>query len=220
MYMKISQKGIDLIKSFEGCYLTAYKCPAGVWTIGYGTTGAVDGKSIASGMKITKEKAEQLLKKDLEKFEKDILKYDSVYHWTQGQFDAMVSFAYNVGSIHQLTANGTRSIEQIAEKILAYNKAAGKVLNGLVRRRKAEQTLFLSDKETNNQSVNTNISTYYPKCNNSCNTIVEGLKDIDQETSYSFRKELAIKNGIMKYSGTAEQNIKLLELLKKGKLKR
>lgn len=171
-------------------------------------------------MKITKEKAEQLLKRDLEKFEKDVLKYDSKYHWTQGQFDAMVSFAYNVGSIHQLTANATRSIEQIAEKILAYNKAGGKVLNGLVRRRKAEQILFLSDKETNNQSVNTNISTYYPKCNNSCNTIVEGLKDINQETSYSFRKELAIKNGIMKYSGTAQQNIKLLELLKKGKLKR
>lgn len=215
--MKISQKGIDLIKSFEGCYLTAYKCPAGVWTIGFGTTGKVDGKSIASGMKITKEKAEQLLKKDLEKFEKDILKYDSKYHWTQGQFDAMVSFAYNVGSIHQLTANGTRSIEQIAEKILAYNKAAGKVLNGLVRRRKAEQELFLSDGKTNNPSVTS--SAYYPKCNNSCNTIVEGLKDINQETSYLFRKEIAIKNGIMGYSGTAQQNIKLLQLLKQGKLK-
>ena len=138
--MKTGTEGINLIKSFEGCRLTAYKCPAGVWTIGYGHTGTVDGKPIKSGMKITQAKAMELLKKDLEKFEKHVASFK--YNWTQNQFDALVSFAFNVGSINQLTANGTRTAEQIAAKIPAYNKAAGKVLAGLTKRRKAEQKLF------------------------------------------------------------------------------
>lgn len=136
--MKTSEKGLNLIKKFEGCRLTAYKCPAGVLTIGYGHTGS----DVVSGMKITQAQAVELLKKDLEKFEKKVEKYNGVYGWNQNQFDAMVSFAYNVGSIDQLTAKGTRSISEISEKILAYNKAAGKVLKGLVNRREAEKKLF------------------------------------------------------------------------------
>lgn len=140
--MKISKNGLNLIKQFEGCKLTAYKCPAGVWTIGYGTTGKIDGKAICEGMKITKAKAEKLLAADCVKFEKLVAKYDEKYHFNQNQFDALVSFAYNIGSIDQLTAKGTRSIKEISEKILAYNKAAGKELAGLTRRRKAEKALF------------------------------------------------------------------------------
>lgn len=137
--MKTSQKGIDLIKKFEGCRLAAYKCPAGVWTIGYGHT-----KNVNKGQIITQEKAEELLKDDLIQYELGVMKYDTVYHWNQNQFDALVSFAYNVGSINQLTDNGTRSIEVIADKILLYNKAAGKELAGLTRRRKEEQALYLT----------------------------------------------------------------------------
>ena len=136
--MKISQKGIDLVKEFEGLYLTAYRCPAGVWTIGYGHTG-----DVKPGQVITAEQAEELLRADMINSEKKVAKYDSTYHWNQNQFDALTSFVFNLGSIDQLTANGTRDIATIADKMLLYNKAAGKVLAGLVRRRKAERGLFL-----------------------------------------------------------------------------
>lgn len=137
--MKTSQKGIELIKKHEGCRLSAYKCPAGVWTIGYGHTGGV-----TPGQTITGDYAETLLRSDLVKFELKVSKYDPAYHWNQNEFDAMVSFAYNIGSIDQLTDRGNRSREVIAEKILQYDKAGGKVLNGLIRRRSAERDLFLT----------------------------------------------------------------------------
>lgn len=135
--MKISQTGINLIKEFEGCRLTAYKCPAGVWTIGYGHTG-----NVKQGQKITAKQAEDYLKKDLERFERHVMAFNDKYKWNQNQFDALVSFAFNVGSINQLTANGTRTIAEISAKLTAYSKAAGKELAGLVRRRKAEKELF------------------------------------------------------------------------------
>lgn len=145
--MKINQKGLDLIKSFEGCHLEAYLCPAGVPTIGWGTT-KINGKPVKLGTVITQEQAEEYLRKDVEKYEKAVMKYDDTYHFTENQFSALVSFAYNIGSIDQLTAKGTRTIEQISNKILAYNKAGGKVLKGLVRRREAEKALFDSDEVT------------------------------------------------------------------------
>lgn len=141
--MKTSQTGIDLIKKFEGCRLDAYKCPAGVWTIGYGHTAGV-----TSGQKISPAQAEAYLRADLEKYEKKVEKYESRYNWTQSEFDAMVSFAYNLGSIDKLTANGTRTKTVIAAKILLYNKAGGKVLAGLTRRRQAERDLFVAGKSS------------------------------------------------------------------------
>lgn len=142
--MKISKKGIDLIKKYEGCRLNRYLCPAGVPTIGYGHTGTVQGKPVAVGMKITKSHAEKILKTDLKKYEEKVNKYLKKYKWTQNEFDAMVSFAYNLGSIDKLTINGTRTKAEIAAKILLYNKASGVELAGLTRRRKEEQALFLS----------------------------------------------------------------------------
>ena len=138
MGLRIGQAGLDLIKKYEGCKLTAYKCPAGVWTIGYGHTG-----NVAAGQTITQAEAERLLVADMEKYEKKVNQYFDKYRWNQNEFDALVSFAFNVGSIDQLTAKGTRNRTVIAEKILLYNKAAGKELAGLTRRRKAEQELFL-----------------------------------------------------------------------------
>lgn len=135
--MKTSSVGLGLIKGFEGCRLESYKCPAGVWTIGYGHTG-----NVKSGQKITQAKAESYLKSDLARFEKHVMSYDKKYNWNQNEFDALVSFAYNIGSITQLTANGTRTKKQISEKILAYDKAAGRTLAGLTRRRQAEKALF------------------------------------------------------------------------------
>lgn len=150
--MKTNTAGINLIKKYEGCILTAYRCPAGVLTIGYGHTG----KDVKENMIITKAQAEKMLKADLVAFEKKVSAYNSIYHFNANQFSALVSFAYNIGSIDQLTAKGTRSLEEISEKMLLYNKAAGKQLPGLVKRRKAEQELFNKKvKKTNTAKTET-----------------------------------------------------------------
>lgn len=138
MGLKTGEAGLDLIKQFEGCRLTAYKCPAGVWTIGYGHTSGV-----TAGQTITQAQADKMLVEDVERFEKNVNKYYDKYRWNQNEFDALVSFTFNLGSIDQLTAGGTRSREVIAEKMLQYSKAGGKVLAGLTRRRQAERELFL-----------------------------------------------------------------------------
>lgn len=147
----VSQAGIDLIKHFEGCNLTAYQDEVGVWTIGWGITNAdrsITGTTIKKGLKISMETAERWLKESLfKKYLPLIMKYDTRYDWNQNEIDALVSFAYNIGSIDQLTANGSRSRSTIASKILEYNKAGGTVYNGLLRRRKAEQELFLKPVE-------------------------------------------------------------------------
>ena len=146
--MKISEKGLALIKEFEGCQLTAYQDEVGVWTIGYGITNAdksITGTTIKKGLKITKEKAEEWLEECLNRiYAYKIMKYDVRYNWNQNEFDALVSFAFNIGSIDQLTANGSRSKSVISNKLLEYNKAGGKVYAGLTRRRKAERELFLT----------------------------------------------------------------------------
>ena len=141
--MRTSQTGINLIKKFEGCRLTAYKCPAGVWTIGYGHTAGV-----RPGDKISALQAEEMLKNDLVSYEKKVDKYANKYEWNQNEFDALVSFAYNIGSIDQLTANGTRDRKTIAEKFVLYNKAGGKVLSGLTKRRMEEKALFIKVSNT------------------------------------------------------------------------
>lgn len=135
--MKVSDNGLNLIKQFEGCRLDSYKDSAGVWTIGYGHTSGVYKNQVISQME-----ADLLLKQDLVKAELAVNKYDNKYHWTQNQFDALVSFAFNIGSINQLTAKGTRSIAEISAKIPSYRKAGGKILPGLVKRRAAEKELF------------------------------------------------------------------------------
>ena len=147
--MKTSKTGLDLIKTFEGCRLKAYKCPADVWTIGYGHTGS----DVKQGMVITQAEADRLLQQDLERFEKNVMKFNNKYHWTQNEFDALVSFAFNIGSIDQLTANGTRTNAQIAQAMLLYNKAAGKVLPGLTKRRQAERQLFLTPSQEVKEKV-------------------------------------------------------------------
>lgn len=142
MGLKTGQAGLNLIKQFEGCRLKAYKCPAGVWTIGYGHTAGVK-----AGQTITQAQADKMLVEDVERFEKNVNKYCEKYRWNQNEFDALVSFAFNLGSIDQLTAGGTRSRKVIVEKMLQYNKAGGKVLTGLTRRRQAERELFLKGYE-------------------------------------------------------------------------
>lgn len=151
--MKISEKGLALIKEFEGLRLSTYVCAGGKKTIGYGHTGS----DVYHGMRITEADAESLLLADLARFERHVNSYDSAYGWTQNEYDAMVSFAFNVGNIDGLTYNGIRSKRVIADKMLSYCKAGGKKVAGLVTRRQKERELFLTVDKSVDSVDNQNI---------------------------------------------------------------
>lgn len=143
--MKISQKGLNLIKNFEGCRLKAYKPVAleKYWTIGWGHYGP----DVKEGMTITQERADELLVLDVVAYENEVNKTCKYLKLNQNQFDALVSFTFNcgAGNLLRLTGNKTRSTEEIAEHITAYNKGAGGgELAGLTRRREAELELYLT----------------------------------------------------------------------------
>ena len=143
--MHISDKGLDLIKRFEGFRDTAYLCPAGVWTIGYGHT-----QDVKEGDTITQDKAEELLREEVAaKYEPIVVSNTNGLELTQGQFDALVSFVYNVGAYnfetsHLLSRLKAGDIEGAAAQFERWNRAGGKVLDGLTARRAAERELFLS----------------------------------------------------------------------------
>ena len=142
-HFSISQEGIDLIKSFEGCQLKAYYDNTGkVWTIGYGHTG----KDVYGGLVITQEQAENLLKQDLKSHENYVKNKNYVtIQLKQNQFDALTSFTYNCGCRNLKELCYGKSESQIAKEIILYNKSGGKVLQGLVKRRQVEQSLFLKE---------------------------------------------------------------------------
>ena len=145
----INQATVDLVKEFEGCKLKAYKCPAGVWTIGYGTTARAGvGIEPAAGMEITEAEAEYYLQKSLEKFSTEIAGAITK-PINENEFGAFVSLAYNIGSGAFKRSSALRHFNagdkaKAANALLLWNKAGGKVLAGLVRRREAERKLFLS----------------------------------------------------------------------------
>ena len=139
--MEISQEGLALIKKFEGCELEAYKCAAGVWTIGYGST-----KGVKEGDSISQEDADKLLTHEMKEYEgyiNDLVEVDL----EQNQFDALVSWVFNLGpaklkSSTLLKVLNAKDYEGVPAQIKRWNKAGGKVLQGLVRRREAESLLF------------------------------------------------------------------------------
>ena len=171
--MKTSKAGIDFIIGFEGFSAKACKCvnTEKYYTIGYGHYGS----DVKKDDTISKEEARKLLEADLLSFEKKVSKYDRKYDFNQNEFDALVSFAYNVGNIDQLTAKGTRTRDKIAECMLLYNKSGGRVLNGLTKRREAERKLFLTNVSTSN---------CYPKYVGSSSNIDIVLKSIGVESKY------------------------------------
>lgn len=145
MTRQINQAGLNLIKEFEGCKLTAYKCPAGVWTIGYGSTG----EHVKPGKTITAAEAEVLLKNDLKRFESGVEKALGDTFAGDNEFAAMVSLAFNVGlgnfnKSSVLRNHKARNKKSAASSFLLWNKAGGKVLAGLTRRRQAEKRLYES----------------------------------------------------------------------------
>jgi GH24 family phage-related lysozyme (muramidase) len=147
--MKIGNKGLRLIKEFEGCKLTAYKCPAGVWTIGIGSTRYADGSAVKQGQTLANEEAALLL------LSKTLAPYEHAVNaikveLTQNEFDALVSLTYNIGAANFASSTLVKMLKagddkaEIAKQFLRWNKAAGKELEGLTRRRNAEAELFLS----------------------------------------------------------------------------
>jgi GH24 family phage-related lysozyme (muramidase) len=148
----INAAGLKMVKKWEGLNLTACQCAAGVWTIGWGHTGKVDGVAVAKGMKITKTKAEELLAADLKKFygcTKQISYVPVAPALNDNQRSALCSFAFNCGANNLKKLCKDRTPTEIADAMLLYNKAAGKTLSGLTARRKDERTLFLSGMEEN-----------------------------------------------------------------------
>lgn len=142
--MICSKKAIDLLKSFEGCKLKSYQDVVGIWTIGYGHVGP----EAIPGVTITQDKANDLLSKDLIRFEDGVGKMLKV-NATQGQFDALVCFAFNVGlenlrGSHLLNYLNKGDKDMSAEQFLKWNHAGGVVVPGLTRRREAEKALFVS----------------------------------------------------------------------------
>ena len=141
--MKISQEGLSLIKKFEGLRLKAYKCSANVLTIGYGHTGGVKETD-----KITLEEADSLLKKDIAKFE-EYVSDNVMVKLNQSQFDALVAWTFNLGPGNlrestMLKKLNNQEYESVPFEMRRWNKAGGKTLDGLIRRREAESLLFES----------------------------------------------------------------------------
>ena len=139
--MKLGQKGTDILKYFEGCRLEAYQDSVGVWTIGYGHT-----KGVYDGMTITQEEAEQMLLTELEEYEGYIENMVAV-PLTQNQFDALVVWVYNLGPTNFKNSTLLKELNSgnyyaASNELLRWNKAGGKVLAGLVKRREAEAQLF------------------------------------------------------------------------------
>ena len=139
--MNISKEGLALIKKFEGCELEAYRCPAGVWTIGFGTI-----KDVKEGDRITKDEANHLLEEEMIEYESYINDMVDV-PLEQNQFDALCSWVFNLGSKNLSESTLLRVLndgkyEEVPQQIKRWNKAGGKVLDGLIRRREAEALLF------------------------------------------------------------------------------
>ncbi len=143
---RTSQSGIDFIASFEDLRLKAYLCPAKVWTIGFGTTVYPNSIKVKSGDTCTVDQAKSYKQYDLNRFEQTILNSVKV-PLNQNQFDALVSFVYNVGQFAFTTSTLLKKLNAsdysgAASEFLKWDKANGKVLAGLTRRRKAESELF------------------------------------------------------------------------------
>lgn len=157
--MRTNEAGIEIIKTFEGLRLRAYKCPAGKWTIGYGHTGP----DVHPGLEITKERAEELLRQDLLRFENQVMFLVTI-PINENQFSALVSFTYNVGAdidedtipeglgdstLLKLLNKG--DFQGAANQFPLWCKSKGKILPGLAKRRVAERKLFLKEVDQSGQ---------------------------------------------------------------------
>lgn len=152
MCRRINDAGLALVKRFEGLELTAYRCPAGILTVGFGSTGP----HVKPGMTITEAEAERLLKEDLDRFERGVDLLVNATPTTDNQFSAMVSLAYNIGfgdpakGIPGFKTSTVLKRHKLGNRLGAsrafgmWNRAGGKILTGLIRRREEEAKLYLA----------------------------------------------------------------------------
>jgi len=156
----MSQGGLDaLLKKFEGCKLKAYRCPANVCTIGYGHTSAAGAPMVNDGMTITQAQAEDILKRDIVKYEVAVMDLVKV-KLTQNQFDVLVDFAYNAGvgnlkSSTMLKKINSGDLDAVPAELMKWTKGGGKVLPGLVRRRQAAGAWWSADQHVEEQEQRT-----------------------------------------------------------------
>lgn len=227
----MTQNALNLIKKWEGCRLTAYKDEGGVWTIGWGHTAGV-----YEGQTITQEVADAMLAEDVAAYNNAVKAYDPKYHWTANEEDALTSFAYNLGtgSISQVTANGTRSKEVIAQKMLLYVNVNGKPSDGLKNRRRDEVNLFLSGGEVpdpgdgsggpSTEEPDSEFFPIYDEYNTKIDLIFHeiGADKYYKDAPYAWQRRLPIAeaNGMPSYTGLSRENRALANLAKAGFLRR
>lgn len=201
--MNISQVGIELVKKFEGCVLHEYRDVGGVPTIGWGHTGGV-----TPNQKITQAQADALLLKDLVKFVAGVSECVKV-PINQNQFDSLVSFAFNLGvgclqKSDLLTYINKKDFVRAANEFPKFCHAGGQVLQGLVNRRAAEKALFLKPVPVPPKPV---VKKY--------TSLVDYLNAHKIASDFHSRAYLASSRGIRNYTGTSDQNTKLLNMLQK-----
>lgn len=211
MNFELSQEGMDLIASFEGCRLTAYKLQGEqYYTIGFGHYGA----DVSQGMSITMEQAKDLFKKDLKKYEAYVVAYCRWPDMWQGAYDMLVSFAYNrgAGSLSRVAAKYNSAIDMINAFPENWGTATT-YKNALIKRREREKAFALKSYVPNAQKPADNS----PYLKSIGNTLIDALNNIGIDSSFQNRKKIY---EAQIYEGTAEQNTYLLEALRNGRLKR
>lgn len=141
---------VDMVAAFEGFSPTPY-WDVRQWSVGYGSPAGSSDPRRPPQMQVTREQARAMLQRELQRFvgHVDSVNRSGNYNWTTGQREALASFAYNIGNINQLTANASRSNREIANKMLEYNRAGGRVLQGLTNRRSVERQKFLQNTPAN-----------------------------------------------------------------------
>ena len=208
----MNKEGLALLKSLEGCRLTAYKLAnEKYYTIGYGHYGA----DVKKGQTITQAEAEALFLKDLEKFEKhvDNVAVKKFGALTPNQHAALTSYCYNrgLGGLKELISNSD-TLEAVARNFPIYWGSNQTYKTALINRRKKEQALFISEPT---------IDVYYPRYGGSSNLLDTIFRAIGAPYgNVAKRKSVAQANGILGYSGTYSQNITLIKLAKAGTLRR
>lgn len=212
--MTISKELIDFIKEKEGFRATAYKCPGGIWTIGYGHT-----KGVKKGQTVTKSQAEGYLMDDLSATEDQVMAACSKYMFplTQGRYDALVSFTYNCGPGNLNKLIKGRTVEEVRKAFSLYTHSAGKELPGLVKRRKEEIELFFDRKQEYDPI-------YYGKYIGTSERIDDVFAAVGVPLCYigNWKKRIPVAeaNLIRGYTGTARQNLSLIAEAKRGLLKK
>lgn len=186
--MKLTQEGLDLIKSFEGFSSTWYKCPAGIWTIGFGHTEAAGPPKYEKNQAITKSQGEQILRSDLAQYEQAVMDAVTV-PLSDEQYSALVSFCYNVGpnafrKSSVLKAVNASRHDLVPSRLALFTKGGGKVLQGLVRRRQVEGQMYASGVEDGDVYPSTEITPVIGKASYASSTnIAAGIGTVAMTTA-------------------------------------